>query len=147
MKNLRGVAIGISVLLMGLGNGCTEDSDAPKTTAKAPEAVQAGTQPAASREGGTANLDAAGIKTGIVGSWKSVDDGEVMEFRNDGSAHVKDPNAVFVATYTLPEDGTLHLAVPIFGKKGDFVYKLDLQGDEMTLTVKDRTPRKYERVK
>lgn len=136
--------VGISVLLLSASLTAAADSNAGATagpTAATADPTVAKTEPTAGQGGATA------IKDAIVGGWKSVDDGEVMEFAADGGVRIKDPNAMFVATYKLLDDGSLHLEVPAFGKKKDFVYKVDLKGEELTMTLKDQKPRKYARVK
>ena len=144
MSIVRTAIVGMSILSLGVGGAWAADSSAAaNATAPAGKTAPTPAKPdAAAAKGG-----ALPIKDSMVGSWKSVDDGEVMELAADGNARVKDPNATFTATYKLLDDGSMHLEVPIFGKQKDFFYKIELKGDELTLTMKDRKPRTYVRVK
>ncbi len=128
--------------------GTTAVLAADGTAAPTPGATAAQTEPAAAKAEPTAGQPAPPAdKAAIVGNWKSNDDTEVMEFAADGSLRVKDPNAMFMGSYTLSGDGNLHMEIPAFGAKKDFLYKYEIKGDELTLTLTDKKPRKYSRVK
>lgn len=143
MRSVGHAVVGISLLFLGAAASWADGTVAPTAS---PTGVKAESTPAKG-DASAAKSDVAAIKTAIVGKWRSVDDGEVMEFNADGSARIIDPNAAFVATYGVLDDGTLRINVPVFAKNSDFLYKLEVKGDEMTLTLKDRQPRKYLRIK
>jgi len=143
MRRVRYVAVGVSLLLLGGATSWAESGAAPSAAATAGKAESTPAQ----GDAATSKVDVAALKTGIVGNWRSVDDGEVMAFAADGDARIKDPNATFTATYTVGDDGALHINVPVFAKGSDFTYKVEVKGDAMTLTLKDRPPRTYERIK
>ena len=91
--------------------------------------------------------DAAPTKAAIVGTWKSVEDAETMQFTADGNAHIQEANATFTATYKFLADGRLQLEVPVFTKHKDLVYNVELKGDQLTLTFTGQKARTYSRVK
>lgn len=142
MRITRTVVVGSTLFMLSASVTSAADGKADATAAPTGQTVPT----AAKTEPTTAQGGSKAIKDAIVGSWKCAADGEVMEFAADGSARVKNPNAMFVATYTVRDDGSLHLDVPVFGKQKDLTYKVELKGDELTLTL-DQKPRKYERVK
>jgi uncharacterized protein (DUF2147 family) len=144
MRIVRTAVVGVSVLLLSVSVRWAADSNANATAS--PTAAK--TEPAAAKTGATAAPGGAtAIKDAIVGNWRCAVDGEVMEFAADGSARVKDPNAMFMATYKILDDGSLHLEVPAFANQKDFVYQMELTGDQLTLTLKDQKPRTYDRIK
>jgi hypothetical protein len=144
---MRIVRIGVlGVLLLNAtlvrATGSTADATASPTKGQG--------SPAAGTAGGAVGSAGNKItKEAVIGAWKSVDDGEVMDFAADGTARIKPPSAIFMGTYKLLDDGGLHLEVPAFGKQKDFLYQVELKGDQLTLTRKDKEakPRTYERVK
>ena len=151
MRITRTAAVGMSIFMLSASVASAADGKAEGTagpTAGQTVPTVAKTEPASAKTEPTAGQGGSkAIKDAIVGSWKCAADGEVMEFAADGSARVKDPNAMFLATYNLLDDGRLHLEVPVFGKQKDLTYTVELTGDELTLTFKDQQPRKYNRVK
>jgi len=143
MNIVRAVLVGISALLISAnGAWAAESSATPAGSATAGKS-----DPTPKAEATVAKGDPKGIKDTIVGKWKSPDDGEVMDFAADGNVRIQDPNALFMGTYELLADGTLHMEIPAFKKNKDFVYQVDVKGDELTLTLKDQKPRKYNRLK
>lgn len=117
----------------------------------APTAVKAGPTGAqaspTAANADTAKADVAKIKEAIVGRWKSVDDGEVMDFGADSTARVENPHATFIGTYKFLDDGNLRIDLPAFVSQNDFVYTVELKDPELILTLKGHNPRKYDRIK
>ena len=70
-----------------------------------------------------------------------------MDFRADGVARVGGGMATFIGTYKFLDDGSFVIDMPVFGKQSNFVYRIEMKDDQLILTLKDKQPRRYDRVK
>ena len=140
MTVVRTVVVAVSVLSLSATSARAAGSTADTPGVKAdPTAVKA------TATAGKAATTA--IKDTIIGIWKSVDDGELMNFSADGAARVGGGTATFIGTYKFLDDGSLRIDLPAFGKQNNFVYQVEMKDAQLILTLKDRAPRKYDRVK
>ena len=139
MTNLRAALVAVNLLLLGpISSGAADVATATPTVNAAPTATTTAAESTASK---------TPSKENIVGVWKSVDDGELMDFRADGVARVGGGMATFIGTYKFLDDGSFVIDMPVFGKQSNFVYRIEMKDDQLILTLKDKQPRRYDRVK
>ena len=104
------------------------------------------TTPAANAVVTPAPVDTAALEKAVVGKWKSVDDGEVIEFAAGGGVHIIQPGMGFGGTYKFDDAGNLIFDIAAFKKFGLVTYKFEMQDTTIILTTPASGPRKYKRV-